>query len=127
MAKIKKLVIYVYPKEAYEILRIAIERSEKGLRDMIAILKDLGIPADKAAIISKRAIKFVRELDPEIRDLVKRVRIDEASVLHELRDYIVKELGVEHLEVYLATDKQAIDFGNKKFAGIPLRPGIYIE
>lgn len=125
--KPKRLVVYVYPRSAYEVLRIAIEKGERGIREIGSKLVEIGIPKDKAFTIAQRIVKNVRELDENTKNLLMTTDIDEYSVLSELRDIVKTATGIDVVDVYRVDDVSAPDYRGKKFSGTPFKPGIYLE
>ncbi len=123
--KPKRIVLYVYPRQAYEVLRMALEG--RNVRDLGSKLVELGIPKERAYQVAQRVLRNVRELRDRVKQLLAKVSIDEAKVLEDVKDWLRRVLSCETIEVYLATDPNVPDLKGKKFSGTPFRPGIYVE
>lgn len=127
----KKLVVYVSSKKNYEELIDVINHIESG-GTLSNIIKEftqtraLRIKADVAKKVRK-LYELALSLRPDVRELIKSSGgIDEKEVINAFNNYIKNSVGIEEILVYDANDPKAPDYGGKKYASLPFKPGIYI-
>jgi len=123
--RVSRVVIYAYPSTVYDALREALEG--KSVRDVGSKLVEAGVPRERAYVLAQRIVKLVRELSDDIKELAKKVSLDEVEALKSLSNYISKSLGGAEIVVLNALDPNAPDYKGKKSSALPLKPGIYIE
>jgi leucyl-tRNA synthetase len=115
VARIEKAkTAYIYTAEPWKWEVVDLVRGE---RDGSAAMKK-AMQSETVRKHGKEASKFIPKV---VKERIYPVRIDEENVLEEAKDFISKEVGIA-IEVDAAYDPQ-----NKKKAGIPGKPGIYIE
>lgn len=121
----EKIVIHVARPISYNILGKAIEYIEESklmkdfIKDVVSSSKD----KKKASQIARQVYELASNLPHEIREIVKKTRFDEKTVIVQLKKWLEKEVGAE-IEVYY--EDEEIPYKGRKKSVIPLKPGIYI-
>ncbi|MEM2529403.1 MAG: hypothetical protein QXG40_08430, partial [Ignisphaera sp.] len=128
--QIRRVVIYVAPRNMQMIMRRILEEIGAGARPSEIIDKlSRELKADKKGVAS--ILKSLYNIATTVRDDIKEFYLkcrdaDELELLMMAREYIVKKIRAE-VEIYSAADDSVPDLGDKKKVALPLRPGIYVE
>ncbi|UXD21856.1 leucyl-tRNA synthetase [Ignicoccus pacificus DSM 13166] len=115
----KRVRIVVAPKEAQEMLRLAVKLAKegKGMREFMA--EGVKIYGKRAAKDLKRIFSLYQSLSESLREAVLTGEFDEKEVLEKYKQYLQSKLGLEvDVEEYKPEDKKK---------PMPLKPAIYVE
>ena len=127
--KVSKVVLYIAPRDLQKIMKKVLIYVREGYR-FPEILERMAkeLTKDKKSIAStlRKLYDIAVNTPDDIKELYTAVETDEYDLLLQVIDYIKKNIGAE-INVYRCDDIVAPDFGGKKQAAQPLRPGIYIE
>jgi leucyl-tRNA synthetase len=133
VTKIKPKIICIYtaPSWKYDIMKKAIELSDKGKIDIGIIMKEAMSKPDMKKI-AKDISQYASKLPGEVKKLnindKKRylTGISEDVYLKNSIDYLKKIFSCD-IQIFNSDDKDIFDPSNKKRSAVPLRPAIYIE
>jgi len=124
--------IYVAGEERWELLKMVIEASLKGLK-LNEIIRNVIKEAVKTGLKPKEAVNAIRSMHEAVarlpRDLVNTLRVfrlDEKKILEEYSDYIESTLKLS-VKIYGAGDRGVFDPLGKSRQAIPLKPALYLE
>ncbi|ADM28018.1 leucyl-tRNA synthetase [Ignisphaera aggregans DSM 17230] len=127
---LNRMVIYVAKRDMQDLMRRIIRGLKNGLRisEIIELVsKELGMEKRVVSQLIRPMYDVAISTPDNIKELyIKYDDLDEMSMLNMAKEYISKVLNVR-IEIYSAEDITAPDYGGKKKASLPLRPGIYIE
>ncbi|MEM1890160.1 MAG: leucine--tRNA ligase [Pyrobaculum sp.] len=110
----RRIVLYINPN--YHWVRAALGGDIKA-----AIAA--GVPPQ----LAKRLVDYVKSIGEEMRSLAASVaHFDEYETAKSYQRYLERVFKAP-LEIYKSDDPAAPDFGGKKKAALPLKPGVYID
>lgn len=128
--QIRKAIVYVASHDNQTVMRRVLEEISLGAKPSEIIDKlsrELKIDRKSAASLLKMLYNVATTVSDDIKELYLRCGrdVDELELLRIAREYIVRRIRAD-IEIYSAADTEAPDFGGKKKAALPLRPGIFV-
>jgi leucyl-tRNA synthetase len=108
------------------------ERKVRAVRDSVKAilerrtLRDLITGREEEAELYRRAYEVASRLPDSLKRLINEVEFNEAEVIANYAELIIKRLGLEELKIYDADDPATPNLKSKKDVAMPYAPGIFL-
>jgi leucyl-tRNA synthetase len=108
------------------------ERKVRAVRDSVKAilerrtLRDLIAGREEEAELYRRAYEVASRLPDSLKRLINEVEFNEAEVIANYAELIIKRLGLEELKIYDADDPATPNLKSKKDVAMPYAPGIFL-
>ncbi|MCQ4345801.1 MAG: class I tRNA ligase family protein, partial [Sulfolobaceae archaeon] len=108
------------------------ERKVRAVRDSVKAilerrtLRDLITGREEEAELYRRAYEVASRLPDSLKRLINEVEFNEAEVIANYAELIIKRLGLEEVKIYDADDPATPNLKSKKDVAMPYAPGIFL-
>lgn len=118
-----------WKRDAYEWALGQVQEERVNLGEMIGRAKEEfpEVSPGELAEFFKGAVREIRQIPEEERDVLKREEVEELRILSDSVEFLKREFNAGSIEVYRADDSDRYDPENRAEQSIPFRPAIYVE